>query len=166
MRYFVTIAQREHVVDIVPRPTGGYDVVSEGVAVEADVVMIGGALSMILDGQVVDLTVEGRPPAIGVIASGRRVYLEVESDRARAAAAARKKTRADGDGQLTSPMPGRVLKLLVAPGDEVEAGEPLVVVEAMKMENELRAPKAGRVEEVSVKPGDTVEAGHKLLRIA
>jgi biotin carboxyl carrier protein len=59
-------------------------------------------------------------------------------------------------------MPGRVVKVLVAPGDQVEAGQGLVVVEAMKMENELRSPRRGRVSLVSVVEGALVEA-HSVL---
>ena len=62
-------------------------------------------------------------------------------------------------------MPGRVVRLLVASGDEVDARQPIVVVEAMKMENELRSPKAGRVKEVVVKAGESVEAGRVLAVI-
>jgi hypothetical protein len=62
-------------------------------------------------------------------------------------------------------MPGRVLKVLVKAGDEVVAGSPLVVVEAMKMENELSATKSGTVAEVFVAPGATVEGGAKLVEI-
>jgi biotin carboxyl carrier protein len=60
-------------------------------------------------------------------------------------------------------MPGRVVRVLVEPGDEVAVRQGVVVVEAMKMENELRSPKAGRVKDVSVKAGDSVEAGRVLL---
>jgi biotin carboxyl carrier protein len=56
-------------------------------------------------------------------------------------------------------MPGRVVRLLVAPGADVESGQGLVVVEAMKMENEVRAPRGGRVLEVTVREGQAVEAG-------
>ena len=62
-------------------------------------------------------------------------------------------------------MPGRVVRVLVAPGDTVDARQPVVVVEAMKMENELRSPKAGRVKEVAVTPGTSVEAGRVLVVI-
>ena len=62
-------------------------------------------------------------------------------------------------------MPGRVMRVLVAAGDEVEARQPVVVVEAMKMENELRSPKTGRVKDVSVEPGASVEAGRVLMVI-
>jgi biotin carboxyl carrier protein len=62
-------------------------------------------------------------------------------------------------------MPGRVVRLLVARGDEVNARQPIVVVEAMKMENELRSPKAGRVKDVMVMAGESVEAGRVLAVI-
>ncbi len=62
-------------------------------------------------------------------------------------------------------MPGRVVRVLVAPGDEVQARQPLVVVEAMKMENELRSPRAGRIKQVAVSPGLSVDAGAMLVLI-
>jgi len=70
-----------------------------------------------------------------------------------------------GTKRIKAPMPGRVLRVLVAPGDEVTAGQGLVVVEAMKMENELKAPGAGRVTEVAVTEGASVEAGRLLVVI-
>ena len=70
---------------------------------------------------------------------------------------------ADGQQQVVAPMPGRVLRVLVRPGDEVASRQGLVVIEAMKMENELRSPKAGRVSEVAVSEGDSVEAGRLLV---
>jgi biotin carboxyl carrier protein len=60
-------------------------------------------------------------------------------------------------------MPGRLVRILVQPGQEVRAGEGLVVVEAMKMENELRAPRAGRVAEVPVRERQAVETGALLV---
>jgi len=68
-----------------------------------------------------------------------------------------------GPQQITAPMPGKIVKLLVKPGDRVEPRQGLVVVEAMKMENELRARGAGTVAEVRVKEGSSVEAGAILV---
>ena len=70
-----------------------------------------------------------------------------------------------GDVRVMAPMPGRVLRVLVKPGDEVAARQGLVVVEAMKMENELAAPRAGRVREVAAAEGTPVEAGRLLVVI-
>jgi biotin carboxyl carrier protein len=72
---------------------------------------------------------------------------------------------APGEQPIVAPMPGRVVRVLVAPGDEVTARQGVVVVEAMKMENELRAPKGGRVKDVSVSAGASVEAGRVLVII-
>jgi biotin carboxyl carrier protein len=69
----------------------------------------------------------------------------------------------EGEQRVVAPMPGRVVRVLVAPGDEVSARQGLVVVEAMKMENELGSPKAGRVKDVQVAPGAAVEAGRVLV---
>jgi biotin carboxyl carrier protein len=70
-----------------------------------------------------------------------------------------------GDSQVLAPMPGRVVKVLVTPGMAVEARQGVIVVEAMKMENELRAPRAGTVREVRVVEGASVEAGTVLVVI-
>jgi biotin carboxyl carrier protein len=72
---------------------------------------------------------------------------------------------AQGEQKIVAPMPGRVVRVLVAAGDEVEARQPVVVVEAMKMENELRSPKSGRVKDVAVAAGTSVEAGRVLVVI-
>jgi biotin carboxyl carrier protein len=68
-----------------------------------------------------------------------------------------------GPQRVTAPMPGKVVRVLVQPGDEVQARQGLVVVEAMKMENELRAARAGRVRDVFVREGQSVEAGTALV---
>jgi biotin carboxyl carrier protein len=72
---------------------------------------------------------------------------------------------AHGEQRVTAPMAGRVVRVLVAEGDQVEARQPVAVVEAMKMENELRSPKAGRVKDVAVTAGSSVEAGRVLVVI-
>ena len=70
---------------------------------------------------------------------------------------------AAGAQRLVAPMPGRVVKVLIKPGDQVEARQGLVVMEAMKMENELSSPKGGVVREVAVAEGASVEAGRLLV---
>jgi len=71
-------------------------------------------------------------------------------------------TAAAGEQRIVAPMPGKVVRVLASPGDDVAARQPLVVVEAMKMENELASPRAGRVREVVVSAGESVEAGRLL----
>ena len=174
MRYFVSIPgpaagpPREVEVDVVVAETGALSVAIAGRAVSCDVVALAGGrtLSMLVGSHVVDLTVEGSPPSLGLIAGPTRVYVHAESERMRLAShAGGKGGAAAGDGVVHSPMPGRVVRVLVASGDAVEAGTPVIVVEAMKMENELKAPRTGVVADTWVAAGDTVVAGQKLLRI-
>jgi len=70
---------------------------------------------------------------------------------------------AHGEQKIAAPMPGRVMRVLVSPGDLVDARQAVVVVEAMKMENELRSPRSGRIKNVAVSPGMSVEAGRVLV---
>lgn len=72
---------------------------------------------------------------------------------------------ASGPQRVVAPMPGKVVRVLVKPGDEVKARQGLVVVEAMKMENELRAARDGRVRDVAVTEGQSVDAGAVLLTV-
>ncbi|MGB9752081.1 MAG: acetyl-CoA carboxylase biotin carboxyl carrier protein subunit [Roseiflexus castenholzii] len=66
---------------------------------------------------------------------------------------------ASGDGRIKAPIPGLITRVLVSPGEAVELGQPLLVLEAMKMENEIRAPRAGRVTQIHVAPGQSVTLG-------
>ena len=70
---------------------------------------------------------------------------------------------ADHHGGLTAPMPGRVLAVLVRPGDAVARGAPLVIMEAMKMEHTIKAPRAGAIEQVFVAEGEQIKEGAELL---
>jgi len=93
-------------------------------------------------------------PHVGVTAvvDGRRYQRGSTGEAARA-----------GEQRVVAPMPGRVLRILVQQGDEVATRQGLVVVEAMKMENELGSPKAGRVKDIAVTEGTLVEAGRLLV---
>ena len=169
MRYFVTfdpLADAPLEVDVRELPSGQLEVLFAGKPVDVDVVQVRGALSLRVDGRVVDLTTEGTPPDIGVVASGHRSYVRVESARQRAAAAVASLGAGLKEDLVRSPMPGRIVRVLVAPGDEVEAGQPLVVVEAMKMETTLAAEIDGTVKAVNANAGDTVDAGAVLVEIA
>ena len=70
-----------------------------------------------------------------------------------------------GEGVVTSPMPGKILRILVKEGESVKTGQGLVVLEAMKMENEIPAPKDGVVKKILVKEGDTVDTGQPLIEL-
>jgi len=71
----------------------------------------------------------------------------------------------EDEGKVTVSMPGRVVKLLVSEGDSVEEGQPVLIVEAMKMENEVKAGRSGSVERIAVSEGESVEADATLMEI-
>jgi biotin carboxyl carrier protein len=168
MRYYVQLdpSQAPIPVDVTELPDSALEVKVDGKVVDVDVVAVGSALSVRVDGKMCDLTTEGTPPDIGAIASGSRTYVRVESERMRAASAAKKGGGGGSEKIVKSPMPGRIVKVMVAIDQEVEPGTALLVVEAMKMENEVKAKAKGTVAEILVKAGDTVEANAKLLRFA
>lgn len=76
-----------------------------------------------------------------------------------------KRTGEIGEGELNAPMPGKILEILVSEGDEVELGDPVAILEAMKMENELKAPVAGVVTSIAVSVGDSLEKDALILEI-
>jgi biotin carboxyl carrier protein len=170
VRYYVALdpnpATAPVVVDLTELPNGTLEAQVDGRPVDIDSVPIGARLSVRVDGKIVDLTTEGTPPDVGVVASGHRSYVRVQSERMRSAEQAKSATVSASDRIVKSPMPGRVVKVLIAEGDTVAAGQGLVVLEAMKMENEVRARGPGKVAQVHVKPGATVEGNAKLVTLA
>jgi biotin carboxyl carrier protein len=131
----------------------------DGRAVAADVKMLQpGVMSLVVEGRQYRCVLDGD----GVVIGGRRYGFEVEDPRSlqgRGGAGA----GTDGPRAVKAPMPGRVVRLLVKVGDEVEQGQGLVVIEAMKMQNELKSPKAGRVVRVGASVGETVGSGDVLV---
>lgn len=106
----------------------------------------------VVQASVTELHIHLPEGAVTAIVNGRRSRREGPSE-----------VTGSGEQRIAAPMPGRVVRVLVAAGDEVQPRQPLVVVEAMKMENELSASRAGRVKDVQVRDGMSVEAGRLLL---
>ena len=168
MQLRVDVNGRPRTVDI-ERDGDLYRVVIDGVARLVDAAAVDAAtfsLICLADGrssQEVGLSPTGLPGEIAVhmpagVASAR-VLTGAASRFGRGTGA----VQAAGTQQVLAPMPGKVVKVLVQAGDEVKARQGLVVVEAMKMENELRSPKDGRVSDVLVAEGASVEAGRLLV---
>ena len=106
---------------------------------------------------------EPAPGELAIGLGGRRVRARVsDGRRPRTETAA----QAHGDHGVVAPMPGRVVRVLVEPGEAVQSGQGLAVVEAMKMENEVASPVAGVVSEVRTAVGDSVEAGGVLVVVS
>jgi len=163
MRYIVTIGERTIEVDLsgeVPRVDG------TPVRVDSALVPGTGARHLLIDGRSVTvLPVPAGGPGRWEIRSGvDRFDVHVEDERTRALRAFTRSAAAPARRQpLVAPMPGLVVRVLVEPGQAVGAGEALVTIEAMKMQNELVAAAAGVVARVAIAPGQAVERGTVLV---
>ncbi len=165
MKYHVTIRSRTYVVDV-----EGGSVTVDGERLEAHAVAIPGTpLVHLLLGKdswtVACQHLEGGRWALG--AAGERLEVEVQDDRSKQIEALTGQGRKPAAGGVVkAPMPGLVVRVEVERGQAVAAGDGLVVVEAMKMENELRATHKGIVEQIHVKAGDRVEKGAPLVSLS
>ena len=141
---------------------GAVECVVDGRRTLVDVRMLeAGVMSLVVDGRQFGCVLDRAGDGDGVLIGGRRYGFEVEDQRS---LQGRKGGGAGADGPrpVKAPMPGRVVRVVVKDGQDVVEGEAIVVIEAMKMQNELRSPKAGRVVRVSVGVGDAVGAGDVL----
>jgi biotin carboxyl carrier protein len=114
-----------------------------------------------------DVTVTDSPEGTIVTFSGHRIVVEIEGDRPqlRRASSGSEARSHDGKVELRAPMPGKIVRTLVAEGESVRANQGLVVMEAMKMQNEIRTPKAGIVTSLKVREGAPVNAGDILATV-
>jgi biotin carboxyl carrier protein len=130
---------------------------------EADVHRVGkSSYSILIDNRSFDFEIVRDGDELVVTSRGGATRVTL-ADASRRSSHPGARPAAAGKAMLKAMMPGRVINVLVELGDEVAAQQGLLVVEAMKMENELKAPKAGKVVELKVKPGQTVEKGELLL---
>jgi len=127
----------------------------------------GDALLLMTGGRVFDCRVDG-PIESGLpvdVSVGTESYAVTLSDPRRLRSAAAIGALAGGVARITAPMPGKVVRVMVEAGAEVEAGDGIVVVEAMKMQNELKSPRAGKILTIRVEVGATVNGGDVLAEI-
>jgi biotin carboxyl carrier protein len=120
-----------------------------------------GVYSVLMDGRSYDARIEENALGLVVVIDGFRFKIDVRDPRKMK----RHSAAAEGKESILAPMPGKVVRVLVSAGDTVEAGQGIMVVEAMKMQNEMKASRSGRVTTVSVKEGSTVAAGDLLATI-
>ena len=165
MKYYVEWAGKTRVVEIVPSKEGAR-VLVDGVLHPADLATVPGTglHSLLLDDRSVAFAERDEDGVAVLSFHDREIRVPVEDERTREA---RRLTsgskKAAGKGEIKSVMPGIVKELRVKPGDTVALHQPLLVLEAMKMENEIRADRAGVVTTVAVKAGQAVEKGALLV---
>ena len=165
MRYVATLEGAEHEIEIEELSADSYAISFGANRFEADLRQVGPvSFSVIVDNRSFDFDVvrDGEEIVVASRAGSKRLTVV---DSARRVARGSKRREVSGRVEIKSAMPGRVVNVLVAAGDEVKDGQGIVVVEAMKMENELKSPKAGKVVEVKVVAGQTVEKGELMIVI-
>jgi biotin carboxyl carrier protein len=176
MRFIATLNGEDHVIDVdnLGHDDGYYTMTLDGVSHEVDAQLLPSQIvSCNIDHKSFDVDIEHTGDAsntldgrMAVRVRGRVVEMEMLDERRKKMKEASQSHLAGGGaGAIESPMPGKVLKFLVSEGDTVVEGQGVVVVEAMKMENELKARIDGVVGAFKVGEGDTVDAGIVLVAI-
>jgi biotin carboxyl carrier protein len=165
VKYFVTVNGEDHEVELVER-FGKLEVRLDGEAqdVRYEEVDRLGQAALYLGTRSYAVSIEGERDEVAVTVAGHLYVVAIEDERERAARGAE---RAEGrhGGDVKSVMPGIVVEVLVTEGQEVQKGEALLLLEAMKMQNEIAAPYAGRVRTVHVTRGQAVGNGALLVSL-
>jgi biotin carboxyl carrier protein len=154
MKVSVEIGGRAHEIDLPDSNAAGGAQIA---AVEP------GVYSVLKDGRSYAARIEESDGCVVVFIDGHRFEVEIRDPRRWSRQSGRQ--GAEGRLNVAAPMPGKIVRLLVAEGDSVAAGQGLLVMEAMKMQNEIKAPKAGRVVSLTALEGATVAAGDVLAAI-
>jgi len=115
--------------------------------------------SLIVDNRSFEIEVDNTEDEYRVLVDGRNYHVNLVDERRMRVGGAQSGLQLQGRQKVSVPMAGKVTAVLVSEGDLVEKGQGLIIVEAMKMENEVRSPIAGEVKEIKVKAGDAVEGG-------
>lgn len=141
-----------------------------GRSIEIDSELVGtvaqvepGVYSVLVDGASYEIRLAGTTEKLSANVDGLAFDVEVRDPRDTSRAA--RASIGSGRQDIIAPMPGKVIRLLVSTGDAVDVGQGLIVVEAMKMQNEMKASRPGRVVEIRARAGETVGAGDTLLVI-
>ena len=171
MRYEVQLAssnseKQSRIIEL-ERDASGWHVTLDGRPLAVDAVEIApNTISILLDGQCFEISVTQSPDGKLKLQTGSHEFTAEVID-PRAWSGRRHGTlEAEGRQQILAPMPGKIVRILVREGDPVEAGQGLLVVEAMKMQNEIRSPKSGTIERVLATEGQPVNAGEILCIVA
>lgn len=165
MKYQATLGKKTYSVDVKEKGEGLYEVTVDGERHLVDAFRYEhGAVSMIVDTESYSVEFEDTADAaMNVLVRNQIFPVEVLDERRLRMRAASGRFAIEGPQTIVAPMPGKVVKVLVKVGDEVKEGQGLVVVEAMKMENELTSPKDGVVKEIAAVENTSVESGARLV---
>jgi biotin carboxyl carrier protein len=162
--YEVTVAGKVRKVELT-RTESGWHCKLDGRELPVDVVATGtSVLSLLLEGRSYEVKQEQTAGETNIVVGNHRFNATVRDPRSLRSRRA-SETGAQGVRRITAPMPGKVVRVLASIGDALEAGQPVLVIEAMKMQNELKSPKRGMLKKLNVTAGAAVEAGQALAEV-
>ena len=162
MKYQVTLAGKSRTVEL-QRGEVGWKISLDGKELDGSAVEVApNTFSILLSGISYQVRVAPRPDGALTLHTGLAEYQAEVRDPRTWRGRRHGAMEAQGRQEISAPMPGKVVRVLVKAGDAVEAGQGLLVVEAMKMQNEIRSPKSGKVEKLLAKEGQAVNAGDVL----
>jgi biotin carboxyl carrier protein len=165
MKFEVLINNTRRIVDL-ERDANRWRISLDGNLVDADAVEIApNTYSILLNGKSHEIRVTPTPTGALTLQTGPHEFTAEVIDPRAWRGRRQGAIEAEGRQQILAPMPGKIVRVLVQTGEAVEAGQGLLVVEAMKMQNEIRSPKSGTVERLLVKEGQPVNAGEILAWI-
>jgi biotin carboxyl carrier protein len=163
VKYEVLLAGKTRVVELT-RQNGAWKISLDGNTLDANAVEVApNIFSVLLSGDSHQIRIAPRADGTLTLYTGLAEYHAEVTDPRSWRGRRQGAVEAEGRQQITAPMPGKVVRLLVKEGDSVEAGQGLLVVEAMKMQNEIRSPKSGKIEKLFAQEGQPVNAGEVLL---
>lgn len=162
MKYVVTVGDKSYNIEV----GGDGEIEIDGVPHQVDIQNIDGysLFSLLLDNRSYELIVEREGQEFRILLEGEMYTVRATDERARRLMEAPARVPS-GEVAVKAPMPGLVVAVPAKPGQEVKIGQGLIILEAMKMENELRAPRAGRVKAIRVSPGQVVDKDQVLMVI-
>jgi biotin carboxyl carrier protein len=165
VKYFVTVNGRAHQVELAER-ANELVLTVDGKVFDANYQEVDALGQVVLhhDGKSFALSIQGDENDVGITLAGHFYEVKIEDERERAAHAAERAGSRAG-GVVNSVMPGVVVEILVKKGDAIAKGAPLLILSAMKMQNEIASPVDGVVKDVHVSAGLAVAAGAKLVTI-
>ncbi len=165
MNYYVKLGGDELLVEVDETGVAQFKVAIEGKKTEVDAHRVSkNTWSVIIGCRVYEVDLTMKDEEIDILIGGDRYTLRVLNEQKRALHSVRE-AAGGGKQQITAPMPGKVVKILVKEGEEVEGNQGVIIIEAMKMENEFKSKASGKVKEIFVNEGDVVDGGAKLLLI-
>ena len=166
MKFEVAMNGAQRTVELERDAGNGWRISVDGKAVDADAAEIApGVFSILLNGKSYEIRVTPTPAGTLTLQTGRNEFTAEVADPRAWRGRRHGAHEAEGRQQVLAPMPGKIVRVLVQAGEKVESGQGLLVVEAMKMQNEIRSPKSGTVERLLVKEGQPVNAGETLAWI-